>query len=340
MATIKHRVVLSTTEPNHQVQLRFRQDDTQTQLLSVEVTANGALLPFVGYSVDFVNITRTDTGQPIIERVNDIYPEQARIEFLLNNRALQWLGKNVAYFSFKNEKGEEVFSTANFTYEVVRGVHNAPILDSGYIWAVKDLIDKTNELVEFSKGLLDEEAETKLTTELYSLTHDFDSHVKNKQNPHSVTKTQIGLGNVQNYEIATSAQAKAGTATNVYMTPKLTQENFDSNMVVRHMASDEFKNAESGEAYLTRIGDIVVLNGRMFTLDSANSSGNAFIDVLDIPEGFRPTMEANVSHDVPAMFDSFPARVTSGVLKLKVAMSGSHWHNFSASWTTSDEFPR
>ena len=340
MAKVNYKAVLSLTEPNHQIFLRFRQDDTQTQTLSVEITANGRLFPFVGYTVEFVNITRSDSGQPIVERVDKVYPQEARIEFTLGARSLQWLGKNKAYFSFKDESGNEVFSTSDFEYEVVHGVHNAPILDSGYIWAVKDLIDKTNELVEFSKGLLDEEAETKLTTELYNLTRDFDSHVKSKQNPHSVTKTQIGLGNVQNYEIATSAQAKAGTATNVYMTPKLTQENFDSNMVVRHMASDEFRNAKSGEAYLTRIGDIVILNGRMNTLDSANSSDNAFIDVLNIPEGFRPTIETNVSHDVPAMFDSFPARVTSGVLKLKVAMNGSHWHNFSASWTTSDEFPR
>lgn len=351
MTKINYKAVLSLTEPNHQIFLRFRQDDTQTQTLSVEITANGRLFPFVGYTVEFVNITRSDSGQPIVERVDKVYPQEARIEFTLGARSLQWLGKNKAYFSFKDESGNEVFSTNNFEYEVIHGVHNAPILDSGYIWAVKDLIDKANELVEYSRELLDEEAETRITTELYNLkhdfdsqlhnlTHDFDSHMNNKHNPHNVTKTQIGLGNVQNYEVATSAQAKAGTATNVYMTPKLTQENFDSNMVVRHMASDEFKNAKSGEAYLTRIGDIVVLNGRMNTLDSANSSNNAFIDVLNIPEGFRPTIEANVSHDVPAMFDSFPARVTSGVLKLKVAMNGSHWHNFSASWTTSDEFPR
>lgn len=36
---------------------------------------------------------------------------------------------------------------------------------------------------------------------------------------HTHTASQVGLGNVQNYGIATKAQAEEGTANNVYMTP-------------------------------------------------------------------------------------------------------------------------
>lgn len=142
MARINYRAVLSLTEPNHQIFLRFRQDDTQTQTLSVEITANGKLFPFTGYTVEFVNITRSDSGQPIIERVDEIYPQESRIEFALDARSLQWLGKNVAYFSFRDESGNEVFSTNNFEYEVVRGVHKGPILDSGYLWQVDEIIER------------------------------------------------------------------------------------------------------------------------------------------------------------------------------------------------------
>ena len=142
MAKVNYKAVLSLTEPNHQIFLRFRQDDTQTQTLSVEVTANGKLFPFVGYTVEFVNITRSDSGQPIIEKVDSISPENARIEFTLGARSLQWLGKNVAYFSFKDSTGNEVFSTHNFEYEVVHGVHKEPILDSGYLWQVDEIIEK------------------------------------------------------------------------------------------------------------------------------------------------------------------------------------------------------
>jgi hypothetical protein len=66
----------------------------------------------------------------------------------------------------------------------------------------------------------------------------FQSHTNNKSNPHAVTAaqvgaapashthtaSQVGLGNVQNYGIATQAQAQAGTANNVYMTPLRVKE--------------------------------------------------------------------------------------------------------------------
>lgn len=44
-------------------------------------------------------------------------------------------------------------------------------------------------------------------------------HIQNTNNPHSTTKGQVGLGNVDNYATATVAQAQAGTATNLFVTP-------------------------------------------------------------------------------------------------------------------------
>ena len=46
----------------------------------------------------------------------------------------------------------------------------------------------------------------------------FATHVSNTSNPHNVTAAQIGLGNVQNYQTATNAQALAGTVGNLYVT--------------------------------------------------------------------------------------------------------------------------
>lgn len=142
---IEHKIILSTTEPNNHVCLRFRQDDTLTQVISAEVTANGKILSFAGCDVEFVNITRSDSGQPIIEKVTDTVPASGRITFKLNNRCLQWLGENTAYFSFKNKNGVEVFSTQNFTYTVERGAHSGCILDSGYLWNVDELIKRMTE---------------------------------------------------------------------------------------------------------------------------------------------------------------------------------------------------
>lgn len=40
-------------------------------------------------------------------------------------------------------------------------------------------------------------------------------------NPHATTASQVGLGSVQNYGIATTTEARAGSVNNKYMTPAL-----------------------------------------------------------------------------------------------------------------------
>lgn len=47
------------------------------------------------------------------------------------------------------------------------------------------------------------------------------AHTTNLNNPHGTTSTQVGLGNVQNFPVATVAQAQAGTDNSSYMTPFL-----------------------------------------------------------------------------------------------------------------------
>ena len=51
-----------------------------------------------------------------------------------------------------------------------------------------------------------------------------DAHKGDLNNPHGVTKTQVGLSAVQNYGIATQAEAEAGTVSNKYMTPLQTKQ--------------------------------------------------------------------------------------------------------------------
>lgn len=45
------------------------------------------------------------------------------------------------------------------------------------------------------------------------------NHLNDSSNPHATTKTQVGLGNVENYGTANITQSEAGAATNLYMTP-------------------------------------------------------------------------------------------------------------------------
>lgn len=50
------------------------------------------------------------------------------------------------------------------------------------------------------------------------------AHIARTDNPHSVTKAQVGLGSVQNYGIATAVDARAGTSNILYMTPAMVAE--------------------------------------------------------------------------------------------------------------------
>lgn len=56
------------------------------------------------------------------------------------------------------------------------------------------------------------------------------SHLANTNNPHKVTAAQVGLGNVQNFGLATEDEAKQGTSNAKYMTPSLTQAVLSANI--------------------------------------------------------------------------------------------------------------
>lgn len=57
-----------------------------------------------------------------------------------------------------------------------------------------------------------------------------ETHTTNYNNPHQTTKAQIGLGLVENYPIATNAEAIAGTASNRYLTPANLKATLDTRL--------------------------------------------------------------------------------------------------------------
>lgn len=63
------------------------------------------------------------------------------------------------------------------------------------------------------------------------VTTSISDHVANVNNPHNTTKTHVGLGLVQNFDLATTLEARAGMATNKYMTPALVREAITSQVV-------------------------------------------------------------------------------------------------------------
>lgn len=58
-----------------------------------------------------------------------------------------------------------------------------------------------------------------LTSFIMSQSKALNLHVSSRENPHSVTKAQVGLGSVDDYPIATDLEAMVGASTSSYITP-------------------------------------------------------------------------------------------------------------------------
>ena len=64
-------------------------------------------------------------------------------------------------------------------------------------------------------------------------------HMEDMNNPHHLTKTDVGLGLVNNYPIATTAEAFAGTITERYITPALLREVFRGILTRRRLLNSQ-----------------------------------------------------------------------------------------------------
>lgn len=67
-----------------------------------------------------------------------------------------------------------------------------------------------------------------LSDRITAVSGDLTSHINDTNNPHSVSKTQVGLGNVENFAVADQLQAEAGAANTVYMTPLRSKQLLDT----------------------------------------------------------------------------------------------------------------
>jgi hypothetical protein len=83
-----------------------------------------------------------------------------------------------------------------------------PVID--HEWNLSDMVGAT-EIVEGINDIRD----AVLAGNAGGIT----AHVNNTENPHATTKSQVGLGSVENYPVATQSQAQVGTNNTTYMTP-------------------------------------------------------------------------------------------------------------------------
>ncbi len=95
--------------------------------------------------------------------------------------------------------------------QVVETPREFPVID--HQWHLDDMV-----------GMSEVEAAILRISDVLLATGDpevaIDDHLKRTDNPHDVTKTQVGLGNLDNYATATRSEAEAGSSAELFMTPQ------------------------------------------------------------------------------------------------------------------------
>ena len=143
-----------------------------------------------------------------------VYALQQMIDALnLDNRAVAWgdvIGKPSEYVPAEHRHDAGDLYGFEYLVAAIEELRQAIIIGDD---ASHDAIYK---YVDLKNGAQDTAVATNKQT--------MDTHIANTANPHQTTKSQVGLGNVLNYGIATTADAQAGTSNTLYMTPLRVKE--------------------------------------------------------------------------------------------------------------------
>ncbi|UXV65616.1 DUF7013 family protein [Lactococcus cremoris] len=159
------------------------------------------------------------------------------------------------------------------------------------------------------------------------------SHTIDISNPHKVTAAQVGLGNIQNFGLATEDEAKQGDSNAKYMTPSLTQAVLSANI-----NSIAYANSADGtDGFTTVYPNLNLLkNTRTLTATSTSSVWNTLFSSSQIYDSAIKSKTGvsamNFSFDV---FVPLNAAVGSGIpIQLK-GQSYQAWGNVGTDeWNT------
>lgn len=140
----KYEIALSTTEPNNEVGLiKLRQGDVNSQYISSQITENGENKSFDGLKPFFCLMAQGATGQGVSEEpVLSYNAPVGTLTYIASDNALQMVGRNEAYFSFRKQEGDkwiEQLSTRSFNFIVEKSIYSQPFKDSNYWWTFKEL---------------------------------------------------------------------------------------------------------------------------------------------------------------------------------------------------------
>lgn len=152
----EHFITLSTTEPNNNVGIvKLRHADVNSQAIVAQIVENGQPKNFDGLQPFFCLMAQEITGQGVAEEsVISFDSTKGTLTYIASDNALQMVGRNEAYFSFRKQEGDqwiEQFSTRTFNYIVEKSIYSQPFKDSNYWWTFKELYRIFNQNIEDGK---------------------------------------------------------------------------------------------------------------------------------------------------------------------------------------------
>ena len=152
----EHFITLSTTEPNNNVGIvKLRHADVNSQAIVARIVENGQPKSFEGLQPFFCLMAQEITGQGVAEEaVISFDSTKGTLTYIASDNALQMVGRNEAYFSFRKQDGEqwiEQFSTRTFHYIVEKSIYSQPFKDSNYWWTFKELYRIFSQNIEDGK---------------------------------------------------------------------------------------------------------------------------------------------------------------------------------------------
>ncbi len=153
----EHFITLSTTEPNNNIGIvKLRHADVNSQAIVAQIVENGQPKSFEGLAtVLLFNGTRNHRSRCFRRKCCLFDAKNGTLNYIASDNALQMVGRNEAYFSFRKQEGShwiEQFSTRTFHYIVEKSIYSQPFKDSNYWWTFKELYRIFNKYIEDGKN--------------------------------------------------------------------------------------------------------------------------------------------------------------------------------------------
>lgn len=185
--------------------INFSTQDIGTAKLSFHLFKNGVPLPLSAVTGKLVMLMAD--GSKFIKNITIVDKQNGKAEYVLTSDEIKHYGKVQAslnlYYNNKQSLG-----IIKFTFEINKDLIDSDIAPSAeyYIDDFEDLKQSVETIVadlqEKFKDLDNVETKTGAQEKADVVQSNLDTHTSNKANPHGVTKSQVGLGNVDNVQQA------------------------------------------------------------------------------------------------------------------------------------------